>query len=109
MRKINGFMVGHRNGEYYLIMHGIDSETAKPWSKTIYKSADFTNFTENAWHHIIYKNMNQSNLLFITEYGSNDKVLAKKAYDRLVQNMNRNDEFNEVVFKAYERVNGGSF
>lgn len=53
--------------------------------------------------------MNQSNIVFITEYGSNDKVLAKKAYDKIIQNMNRNDEYNQLIFAAYEKATGGAF
>ena len=44
MRKIYGFMVGHRDGEYYLKMHGMDEN--KPWSSIVYREQDFGKFTE---------------------------------------------------------------
>ena len=108
MRKINGFMVGHRDGEYYLMTHGI-MHNGKPWTSTIYKEQDFGKFTDNAWEKVLLQKMNQSNIVFITEYGSNDKVLAKKAYDKIIQNMNRNDEYNQIIFAAYKKATGEDF
>ena len=107
MRKIYGFMVGHRNGEYYLKMHGMDED--KPWSSTVYREQDFGKFTDKAWEQVLLRKMNQSNIVFITENGANDKVLAKKAYDKIIQNMNRNDEYNQLIFAAYEKATGGTF
>lgn len=109
MRKIYGFMVGHRNGEYYLKMHGMDMDKGKPWSSTVYREQNFGKFTDKAWEQVLLRKMNQSNIVFITEYGSNDKVLAKKAYDKIIQNMNRNDEYNQLIFAAYEKATGGAF
>ena len=107
MRKIYGFMVGHRDGEYYLKMHGMDED--KPWSSTVYREQDFSKFTDKAWEQVLLRKMNQSNIVFITENGANDKVLAKKAYDKIIQNMNRNDEYNQLIFAAYEKATGGEF
>lgn len=107
MRKIYGFMVGHRDGEYYLKMHGMDED--KPWSSTVYREQDFSKFTDKAWEQVLLRRMNQSNIVFITENGANDKVLAKKAYDKIIQNMNRNDEYNQLIFAAYEKATGGAF
>ena len=107
MRKIYGFMVGHRDGEYYLKMHGMDED--KPWSSTVYREQDFGKFTDKAWEQVLLRKMNQSNIVFITENGANDKVLAKKAYDKIIQNMNRNDEYNQLIFAAYEKATGGTF
>ena len=32
------------------------------------------------------------------------KFWLKKAYDKIIQNMNRNDKYNQLIFAAYEKV-----